>query len=165
MLPHMRNCCIFTYQAAILRSSPATGSKFQSTHFRTHSGSGKGNGSRRHMAMRHCVVLACSSCCGASACPVSVRSKLSPWPMLPWGKPGSCNVLPQYFVGVVGVDFALFFSPLFFFFGNVITSECGVSCLGCAAGLMTVFFCWLQKFFCLLEQRVKLARKLCAAAY
>lgn len=64
-------------------------------------------------AMRPCVVLACNSCCGASACPVSVRSKLSPWPMLPWGKPGSTASAPPLVavvpLGLVFLRFFLFF--------------------------------------------------------
>lgn len=45
--------------------------------------------SRSRSRARRCVVLAYNGCRHISAGLVSVRSKLSPWPMLPWGEPGS----------------------------------------------------------------------------
>lgn len=144
----MRNCCIFTYQAAILGSSLVTGSKFHSST--SGLAAGAVAGAEPGVALCRHATAAASSLLAQSVCVLNFRLGQCCHGASPARKQAlerahrALLFCYAFFEGEGGnppyssVGFCLFY------FGNVITSECGVSCLSCAAGLMTVFFCWLQ---------------------
>lgn len=152
----MRNCCIFTYQAAILGSSLVTGSKFHSPTSGLAAGALAG-AEPADALCRHSTAVA-SSLLAQSVCVLNFRLGQCCHGASPARKQALerahrallfCCAFSRARAGIrrtphgsLGLILVGWLLP--FYFGNVITSECGVSCLSCAAGLMTVFFCWLQ---------------------